>query len=280
MGAKTLAELRAIPGDDLTARAGRAGFAATAIVDGTIILRQLIETFERGEQAPVPLMTGLTAGEIGTMRSILPGLPDPSSFTAASYEARIRANYGPLADAFLRLYPADAIGPNMLAAARDGFFAWHAQRLVREQARLGQAAYLYYFDHGTPAADEAGIHAFHASEVPYMFGTIDRVTPLWPAIPDTREERALSDAMVDYWSSFARTGAPRAPGQPDWPPHHQGAAYMIFAGTPRVAADLMPDAYRLHDAVICRRRAAGTIPWNWNVGVIAPPLPPAAEGCE
>lgn len=280
IGARTVAELRAIPAPDLAARAVKAGFASTAIVDGTVITRQLLDSFERGEQAKVPLMTGFTAGEISTMKSILPGLPEASTFTPATYEAKIRAGYGPLADAFLRLYPSDAIGANMLAAARDGFFAWNSQKLVREQARAGQPAYLYYFDHHMPSSDAAGIHAFHASEVPFMFGTIDRVTALWPKIPDMPAERALSDAMVDYWASFARTGAPTASGHPAWPSHNARAAYMHFTDKPEVAADLKPAEYALHDQVFCRRRAAGTQPWNWNVGVIAPPLAPAAEACK
>lgn len=256
MGAKDLAELRAIPGPELAARATRAGFASTAIVDGKLIPRQLLYSFERGEQAKVPLMTGFTAGEISTMKSILPGLPDASTFTAESYEAKIRANYGPLADEYLRLYPA------------------------REQARAGQPTFLYYFDHAMPTADAAGIHAFHASEVPFMFGTIDRVTALWPAIPNTPGERALSDAMVGYWASFASAGTPRAPGQPAWPSHNRGAAYMHFTDKPEVGHDLKPAEFALHDRVFCRRRAAGNLPWNWNVGVLAPPLSAPAEGCQ
>ena len=277
-GGKSLAELRALDGPALVAMAqGR--FASTAIVDGKVLTHQLIETFERGEQARVPLMTGFTAGEIRSMATILPGLPRASQFDAASYESAIRSKYGELADEFLRLYPASDIEANIFAASRDGFFGWTSQRLVREQAALGKPAYLYFFDHGYPAADDAGIHAFHASEVPYMFGTIGRVTPLWPRIPDTDAERSLSNAMVDYWANFARSGVPSAPGQPAWPAHNKGAAYMRFAGTPQVAMDLMPGQFRLHDQVVCRRRAAGTIPWNWNVGVASPMLP-AKGACK
>jgi len=167
----------------------------------------------------------------------------------------------------------------MLTASRDGFFAWTSQRLVRDQAKLGVPTYLYYFDHGYPAADAAGIHAFHASEVPYMFGTIDRVTPLWPAIPQTPGERALSEAMVDYWASFARDGTPVAKGQPAWPVHADAKAYMLFADAPRVAHDLLAAPFALNEQVICRRRAAGNQPWNWNMGVISPPLPPK-ENCR
>jgi para-nitrobenzyl esterase len=30
--------------------------------------------------------------------------------------------------------------------------------------------------------------------------------------------------------------------------------------------------YELHDEAVCRRRANGSLPWNWNVGVISPVL--------
>ncbi|MBX3564039.1 MAG: carboxylesterase/lipase family protein [Sphingomonas sp.] len=280
MGARSLADLRAIDAPTLVARATQARFASTAIVDGKTLTRQLIDTFDAGEQARVPLMTGFTAGEIRTMRSILPGLPDIAKFDAGQYETAIRRNYGELADAFLQFYPASDIEGSIFAASRDLFFGWTSQRLVRSQAAIGQPAYLYFFDHGTPAADQAGIHAFHASEVPYMFGTIDRVSALWPAIPDTPGERALSTAMVDYWASFVKSGSPGAQRQPAWPAHNKRAAYMRFAGAPQLAADLFPGQYALHEQVICRRRAAGNVPWNWNAGVIAPPLAPATEKCR
>jgi para-nitrobenzyl esterase len=215
------------------------------------------------------------------MRAILnPPPPNGAQFDPADYEAIIRKNYGELADAFLRYYPATDIEEGILAAARDGFFAWTSQRLVRNQAALGLPTYLYYFDHGYPAADDAGMHGFHAAEVPYMFGTIHRTTALWPKIPDTQGEQALSDAMVDYWASFVRSGVPTARNQPAWPSHNDGAGYMIFSGRPRAAADLMPGQYRLHEHVVCRRRAAGNVSWNWNVGVTAPVLSPAQETCR
>lgn len=278
-GAATIAELRAIDGPGIVALAQKARFAATAVVDRHLLTRQLIETFERGEQARVPLVTGFTAGEVRTMRSILPGLPDPDTLSTAQYAATIRQRYGDLADEFLRLYPGDDIREDILAAARDGLFGWASQRLVREQAAAGRPAWLYFFDHGYPAADAGGMHAFHASEVPYVFGTIDRTSAPWPKIPDTPAERALSDAMVEYWASFTRTGVPSARGQPAWPVHDADAAYMRFADQPRVATRLLTDQYRLHDRTVCRRRAAGTAPWNWNVGLIAPPVPAASQTC-
>jgi para-nitrobenzyl esterase len=54
---------------------------------------------------------------------------------------------------------------------------------------------------------------------------------------------------------------------------------MHFADGPQVGQRLMPGMFELHETVVCRRRAAGGIPWNWNFGVISPPLPTAAPGC-
>jgi para-nitrobenzyl esterase len=37
--------------------------------------------------------------------------------------------------------------------------------------------------------------------------------------------------------------------------------------------------YALIEAVVCRRRAEGTLPWNWNAGLVSPPLPPKTPAC-
>ena len=150
---------------------------------------------------------------------------------------------------------------------------------MRRQARTGQPGFLYFFDHGYPAADEAGLHAFHAAEVPYVFGAADRTPPRWPAIPDTPPERELSDAMMAYWGRFARTGTPVAPDQPDWPAYGPDRSYMAFEDGPVVRQRLMPGMFEMHEAVVCRRRVAGGIPWNWNFGVLSPPLPAETPAC-
>ena len=72
-------------------------------------------------------------------------------------------------------------------------------------------SYFYFFDHGYPAAEALGYHAFHASELPYIFGHVGKGAGLgvnWP-LPEGPKENALSDAMISYWTSFARTAFPR-----------------------------------------------------------------------
>lgn len=274
LGATDLASLRSMDAVRMVEATVGTGYFPMNTVDGRILPRQIVDAFERGEQAKVPILAGFNEGEIRSLRILAPPVPKES----ATYESTIRNRYGELAPRFLQLYPSSNLEQSILAITRDAMYGWTAEKLVASQTKLGQPGFLYLFDHGYPAADEAGLHAFHAAEIPYVFGTIDRTSPRWPKIPQTTVEQTLSEAMLGYWTSFASAGTPRAINQSDWPAYGDSRAYMHFAGTPQAKQHLMPGMFELNDEVVCRRRAQRGQPWNWNVGIVAPTLPPR-EGC-
>ena len=274
--APDIAAMRAMDAGTLSLAAPAAGYAPWGTIDGDIMLRQLVDVFDRSEQAPVPLLAGFNSGEIRSLRILAP----PPAASATAYEATIRDRYGDLADAFLQLYPSTNLEESILATTRDALYGWTAERLVRKQTALGQPSFLYFFDHGYPAADTAGLHGFHASELPYVFGTADSTPPLWPKIPTTPKEEALSDAMTGYWASFARTGRPQAAHQPDWPVFGSTGAYMAIEEAPQTADHLLPGMYEFNEEVVCRRRAAGDVAWNWNVGLYSPKNPGPTAQCK
>jgi para-nitrobenzyl esterase len=267
--APSIAALRAMDPGRLTEAAAAVGFGPWGAIDGHLLPRQLIDAFDKDEQAPVPILAGFNSGEIRSLRFLAPSPPAD----AAEYESTIRDRYGDLADEFLRLYPSTDMQESILAAARDALYGWTAERLVRKQAALGLPSYLYIFDHGYPAADAADLHGFHASELPYVFGTFDLTPPLWPKVPETPRERGISNAMIGYWTSFTRTGRPQAANEPDWPAFGSTSAYMDFADTSQPSDHLLPGMYKLNEEVVRRRRASGDIAWNWNVGIVSPKLP-------
>jgi len=273
--APDLKALRALDAQTLADQAAPSGWFPWGSVDGKILPRQLVDVFDKGEQAPVPLLVGFNSGEIRSLRFLLP----PAPANSADYEKTIRAQYGDLAESFLKLYPAADVPESMLATTRDALYGWTAQRLAAKQTAIGQPAYLYLYDHPYEAADSKGLHGFHASEIPFWFGTLDLVPPYWPKSSGSPEERKFSAALTSYWTSFAKTGRPVAAGEPDWPRFGANAEYLALEKTPRAADRLMPGMYDLNEAVVCRRRAAGGISWNWNVGIISPPLPPADPHC-
>lgn len=278
LGAADIAQLRAMDPGKLTDAAAGGGFSPFGAVDGLVLPSQLVEAFDQGEQAHVPLLVGSNSGQIRSLRYLAPPVPK----TAAEYETAIRARYGDLSEDFLKLYPGSNLEESVLEATRDALYSWTSQRMAIKQTAIGHPAYVCLFDHGYPAMDQAGLHGFHASELPYVFGTMDRLSANWPKPPHTPEEIALSDAIIGYWTSFARTGDPRAAGEPDWRPYASSGAFMDFKARPEMSSNLLPGMYPFVEQVVSRRRAAGDQRWNWNVGLASRPLPPKvlATGSE
>jgi para-nitrobenzyl esterase len=266
MGAQGLGILRARDAVAIARAALRAGCVGRGVVDGWALPRQLVDAFDAGEQARVPLLTGFTSGE---MRTGLVPLP-PAPANARAYEEEIVRRYGVLAPAFLALYPSTDIRESMLATLRDAAFGWSSERLARQHAEAGLPAFLYLFDHCYPAARARDLCAFHASELPFVFGHVGpgaTLPPNWPR-PAGPAEAALSEAMLDYWVGFARSGRPAAAGRPVWRPYSDRQAFMHFAGAPVAATDLLPGMFELHEAWVGARRRANER-WFPNVGVAA-----------
>jgi para-nitrobenzyl esterase len=138
--APDIAAMRAMDAATLSLAAPAAGYAPWGTIDGHVMTRQLVDVFDKGEQAPVPLLAGFNSGEIRSLRVLAPHPPA----TAAAYETTIRSQYLDLADEFLRLYPSTDMEESIIATTRDALYGWTAQRLVKKQTALGQPAFLYF----------------------------------------------------------------------------------------------------------------------------------------
>jgi para-nitrobenzyl esterase len=87
------------------------------------------------------------------------------------------------------------------------------------------------FDH--PQA----IGAYHTSDVPYWFGTLDAFNRLRTTRDWTPLDRDLSERMMDSLIAFARTGDPATPATPwpQWRPDDE--AYVEFGDQVGVRAE-------------------------------------------
>ena len=271
--AKSIEELRARDAIELVNASAAAGFVPMPTVDGWLLPRQLVDTYDHGEQARVPLLVGFNAGETRSLRALLPAIPSG----AAEYEGKVRETFKDLSADYLRLYPSSDPLQSVFDASRDGLYGWTSQRLALKQAAVGQPSYLYLFAHSYPSEIPLGLQAFHASEIPFVFGQVgpDAVLPRnWPVPPHTPAEQALSDAMMDYWTSFARTGTPASAHAAPWKPFADGESYMEFRDAPVAQSHPLPGMYALTEELISRRRAAGNQYWFINIGLASPPVPP------
>lgn len=268
LGTQTAEGLRALSPEEIMTKSAATGYFPMGTVDGHVLPKQVIDTIDDGEQAQVPVLAGFNEGEIRSLRILLPPKPDSKDV----WESEIRTRYGDLADRFLSLYPGDDLDASMLAATRDGLYGWSAERLVEGQQKAGHDSFLYYWDHAYPTAEAYNLRAFHASEIPYIFGTVDKLPAYWPRPPATPEEEGLSQAMTSYWANFVKTGRPAAVSHTDWPAYGEARAYLALEDQP-VARQKTNNGYDLHEEVVCRLRAAKDQAWFWNIGVIAPTVP-------
>jgi para-nitrobenzyl esterase len=244
------------------------GWQPEPVIDGVTLTRQFAETFARGEQAKVPVLAGFNEGEIRSLLFLMPKAPD----TQAAYESDVHRRFGEKASTFLAVYPGVDPKADVMASMRDGLYGFAAQYLVQQQAAAGQPAYLYFFRHSTPAERARDLAAFHASELPYIFsrlGQLATIAPNWPLPPPSNEEAQLSAAMLSYWTSFVRTGAPTATGEPPWPRFTaQERAYLDIDDRPAAARDLHHGAFAFAEALVASRRQQGR-GWRLDIGFSA-----------
>ncbi|MFJ3876141.1 carboxylesterase/lipase family protein [Streptomyces sp. NPDC090077] len=142
------------------------------------------------------------------------------------YRERLRTSFGAEAPAVAAAYPAGSFATPALAWAAllsDASFTCPTLRDGRALARH-VPAYGYLFADGEapnflglPELAGFPFGAAHGFELPYLFATVDLAEP----------QRALAGRMADYWTRFARTGAPDAPGAPVWPRFAPGTPSVL-----------------------------------------------------
>jgi para-nitrobenzyl esterase len=206
LGAKNLAELRRLPASKLVG--GGAGIRFGPVIDGRFLTENPAETFAAGRQNDVPTIEGLNADEGSAS-------PTYGRATAEQFRQQATQRYADRAARFLATYPSateEEARRSQIESGRDAGIAG-LELLLIDRAKTSQTpAYAYYFDHAIPWPDKPQFGAFHTSEVPYVFGTLDKLKRPW-----TDVDRRLSATMMTYWTNFATTGDPNGSGVPAWP---------------------------------------------------------------
>jgi para-nitrobenzyl esterase len=251
LGARTLAQLRALPPERLVG--GKADDVAHPVIDDYVLTAGPYEVFERHAQSLVPLLVGSNADEA---RSLATHLEDTR---AASYDADTRRRWGPLPGALIDAYPhatdAEARAAR-LGFERDLRFAWDDWAWARLQAEGGAPVYYYHFAHAPPfpsGSIYAGWGPSHFSELWYVFDHLGQ-EPTWRW---TASDRRVARLMAGYWTNFVKTGDPNGPGLPTWPRYQGGDADVLHFGDDAVVGGVANlDKLKVFDGVYAQLRVA------------------------
>jgi para-nitrobenzyl esterase len=241
-GPQTLDCLKKLTTKQIVERARSFTDVAQAIVDGQIIPRTIPEALAAGEFAKVPVINGANRDELNW--SV--GMEEAATgkrLKASEYRDRVRGLFGDEeADRILPRYKPDDFG-----SPSEAFGALQGDQLMLCPLRtlndaLVKHVPVYSFEFADRTAPDPGpgvsfpLGAAHTFELQYIFknynGATGAITPL-----DKRQSR-LSEAMVSYWTTFAKSGDPNGPDTPNWPVYNRDEDKHISLVSP------VPDSAR------------------------------------
>jgi len=235
------------------------------IVDGDVLLQPPGAAFASGEFNKVPVMSGSNHDEYrlftaATYDWVGNPLTDEEYRSAVATFLQ-QPDPSPIVDFLVSsLYPLSNYPPPpggesaplaYSALVTDFFFAcpgWSAAGVLSQHVRT----YAYEFNDpeaplwpGLPPASFP-MGAYHAGELPYL---MNLGVPVGP-VSFTPDQQALSDAMISYWTQFAKTGDPNSAGTPTWPPYEGNDGEMQALKPPTPEAAAMSDFYSDHQCAI------------------------------
>ena len=231
------ADLRALDADALLAQMSDLKLAdgMHPVRDGYILPKNVGLAFRDGDINKIPVMFGYNEDE-GTL--FFPDDQEPFVWLegfprsgAADQLAALTPVYGAqTAQKILDAYPGmsnadtfETVGADIMG---DDIFGVNVRYAARQVEAAGESAYLYAFTRVPPSKKQT-IGAFHAAELPFVFGTHE------PVLGVSDDDEKITELMQLFWTNFAKTGNPNS-AQTDaiagtWSPH-KGNNWFEFPG--------------------------------------------------
>jgi para-nitrobenzyl esterase len=214
------------------------------VVDGVTVPGNVPRLLATGHFHRVPVIVGANRDE-GRLFVGLRQLEIGSPLTAARWAASVTAYFGPTTGArVIRQYPLSAYpdaGAALGQAVGDAVLTCPAVASAKALSRW-VPVYEYEYDHApnpfilaTPGID---LGAFHAAELPYVFGAPTQSSGNFGFTP---AEQQLSDTVAGAWARFAVTGSPSGGGLA-WPRLTSPSGPYLVLDTPTSSARAMKAA--------------------------------------
>ncbi|SEC11288.1 carboxylesterase/lipase family protein [Terriglobus roseus] len=220
----SLAALRAMSAEDLMNAKDTP--PRRPVVDGWWLTEEPGDDLRSPVGSDVPVIAGWNGDEGGTTV--------PNGKTAEAYRADAEKKLGADAARFLKLYPGNddaQAAKSQVAAGRDRNYAVAALYADAYVRRRTSEVFLYDFSRVPPWKAHPEFGAHHTAEIPYFFGTLDRVKDRDYDATD----RAVSREAVMAWVHFAETGTP---GPPWIPARNGGGPFNVLGDTFKVESKL------------------------------------------
>jgi para-nitrobenzyl esterase len=231
-------KLQALPMEQLIATMKIMTDAVYPVIDGKNFSHHPYDP-AMAEGADIPLLIGNAATEATWFMG-----GDMRNFALEDADARRRigrylsvdpAETNRIVDAYRATLGDPTPTDLLIAIVTDFQFRKNTMNFAAMRARDGKApVYYYVFDWKTPVYD-GKLRTPHTLEVPFVFGTTAAAVA---SVGNGPEVGSLTKTVQSIWTSFARTGRPRATAVPEWPLNKdEGRAAMMIDLQSSVAPD-------------------------------------------
>ena len=222
---KTIDELREIPTDEVHEMIMQVAIAGGEVefmpaIDGVVFTEQVWQSLAKGKHHDVDILVGGVSGD-GIITKFKPTVVERFAVLAKEFGGERAQDIVSLFGADHPDQMADAYIKAKMVFPRSQPLSW----AMAEQKLGNKPLYIYHFDRHLPGDD---MGAYHAGELWYVFGTLNRS---WRAKKHcfTGWDHMLSQTMTRYWANFIRTGDPNEPDLPAWEPYTaEKPACMFF----------------------------------------------------
>lgn len=239
--------------------------AFSPVIDGELIVRNPIESFQRGEQAHIPLIIGSNRNEAALFKLIRSQLMPRTwksvqeMFDRLVSEGHCEASH---AEEILNAYARTGTETAALAISTDAGFRMPVVWFALEHCKIAPT-FVYTFEFAMPIPRALGFGAIHAAELPYVFMNVPATrrdaAKMWPWWGNISRAHSVSQQIADRWGSFAHTSHPnfssagkRASEVVEWQAFSREEQLELHFGTQEFVASEkdMPQRVAWGDSVI------------------------------
>ncbi len=214
----TAKDLRAIPAEKIqSVVTEKMSEGFHHVRDGYVFPENVGLSFSKNKYNKVPMLFGYNSDE-GTL--FFPDdeqptiwIPDLTPGSKKELSTKLKEFFPVNYEKLIDLYKLDedfTLGGTQWMG--DEIFGVNIRYVTRQNEIHGGESYLYHFSR-VPPSNKQTIGAFHAAEIPFVFGSYEKT------IGYSKEDIKLAELMQNYWVNFAKNGNPNGDNLPEWPLH-------------------------------------------------------------